>query len=86
MKVGLTPLTLPVSGFTRSGRPLEDIIQKKEELQQAKAEAEEALRCKAVDIADPQVVRDYANDLRGITTEVFHHWAKKLPQVLCGED
>ena len=42
------------------------LLQKKEELQQAKAEAEEALRCKAVDIADPQVVRDYANDLRGL--------------------
>ncbi len=45
---------------------IQALFQKKEELQQAKAEAEEALRCEAVEIADPQVVRDYANDLRGL--------------------
>jgi site-specific DNA recombinase len=42
------------------------LVQKKEELQQAKAEAEEALRYQAVDIIDPQVVREYVGDLRGL--------------------
>lgn len=45
---------------------IQALFQKKEELQQAKAEAEEALCFKAVDIAEPQVVRDYANDLRSL--------------------
>ena len=35
-------------------------------LTQACGLAEEALRCKVVDISNPQVVRDYANDLRGL--------------------
>ena len=42
------------------------LSQKKEELQQAKVEAEQRLCYKGVDIADPQVVRDYADDLRGL--------------------
>jgi DNA invertase Pin-like site-specific DNA recombinase len=42
------------------------LLQKKEELQQAKAEAEEALRYKAVVTADPGVVRDYVNDMRDL--------------------
>ena len=45
---------------------IQALFQKKEELQQAKADAEEALRYQAVDMADPQVVRDYVDDLRGL--------------------
>jgi DNA invertase Pin-like site-specific DNA recombinase len=45
---------------------IQALFQKKEELQQAKAEAEEVLRYKAVDIADPQVVREYVDDLRDL--------------------
>jgi len=39
---------------------------KKEELLQAKADAEEILHYKSVDMADPQVVQDYADDLRSL--------------------
>ena len=42
------------------------LSQKKEELLQAKADAEEILRYKSVDMADPQVVKDYADDLRSL--------------------
>jgi DNA invertase Pin-like site-specific DNA recombinase len=42
------------------------LSQKKEELLQAKAGAEEILRYKSVDMADPQVVQEYADDLRGL--------------------
>ena len=42
------------------------LLQKKEELQQAKAEAEEVLHYKAVDMADPRVVRNYVNDMRDL--------------------
>jgi len=42
------------------------LSQKKEELLQAKADAEEILRYKSVDMADPQVVQDYADDLRSL--------------------
>jgi len=45
---------------------IQALFQKKEELQQAKADAEEALRYQAVDMANPQVVRDYVADLRGL--------------------
>jgi hypothetical protein len=45
---------------------IQALFQKKEELQQAKADAEEALRYQAVDMADPQVMRDYVDDLRGL--------------------
>ena len=45
------------------------LSQKKEELLQAKAEVEETLRHKSVDTADPQVVRDYAIDLRNLLTK-----------------
>ena len=40
--------------------------QKKEKLLQAKADAEDILRYKSVDMADPQVVKDYADDLRNL--------------------
>jgi len=45
---------------------LRALSQKKEELLQAKTDAEEILRCKSVDMADPQVVKDYADDLRNL--------------------
>jgi len=40
--------------------------EEREELQQAKADAGEALRCQAVGIADPRMVRHYVGDLRGL--------------------
>jgi site-specific DNA recombinase len=45
---------------------IQALFQKKEELQQAKAEAEDALRYQAVDVADPQVMREYVDDLRSL--------------------
>jgi len=45
---------------------IQALFQKKEELKQAKADAEETLRYQAVDMADPLVVRDYVDDLRGL--------------------
>jgi len=43
---------------------IQALFQKKEELLQAKADAEEALRYQAMDMADRQVVLDYVDDLR----------------------
>jgi len=40
------------------------LSRKKEELLQANADAEEFLHYKSVDMADSQVVQDYADDLR----------------------
>jgi len=40
-----------------------------EELLQAKADAEEILRYNNVDMADPQVVQEYADDLRSLLTK-----------------
>ena len=37
---------------------IQALSQKKEELQQAKAETEENLNCEVMEMADPQVVRD----------------------------
>jgi len=45
------------------------LSQKKEELLQAKADAEENLHYKSVDMADPQVVQEYADDLRSLLTK-----------------
>ena len=45
------------------------LSQKKEELLQAKADAEEILRYKSMDMADPQVVQDYTDDLRSLLTK-----------------
>jgi len=45
---------------------IQALFQRKEELLQAKADAEETLRYQAVDMADRQVVRDYVDDLRGL--------------------
>jgi len=42
------------------------LSQRREELLKAKTEVEEILRYENVDIADPQVVQDYADDLRGL--------------------
>ncbi len=48
---------------------IKTLSRKKEELLQAKDEVEETLRHKSVDTADPQVVRDYAIDLRNLLTK-----------------
>ncbi|MCL0047861.1 recombinase family protein [Dehalococcoidia bacterium] len=45
------------------------LFAKKEELQQVKAEAEEALRYRTIELADPDVVRAYVKDLKGLLEE-----------------
>ncbi len=45
------------------------LFRKKEELQQAKAEAEAALQERAIQLADPNVVKAYVQDLRGLLEE-----------------
>ena len=45
------------------------LSQRKEELLRAKADAEEILRYNNVDMADPQVVQEYADDLRSLLTK-----------------
>ncbi len=45
------------------------LFAKKEELQQVKAEAEEALRYRTIELADPGVVRAYVKDLKGLLEE-----------------
>ena len=45
------------------------LFQKREELQQAKAKAEEALRYQTVEITNPQVVREYVEDLKTLLEE-----------------
>jgi hypothetical protein len=57
------------TGEFRSGElapRIEALFQKKEELQRAKTEAREALHYNAVDMVDPQVVREHVDDLRGL--------------------
>ena len=48
---------------------IKTLFAKKEELQQAKAEAEEALRYHTIEIADPYVVRAYVQDLKRLLEE-----------------
>jgi len=45
------------------------MFQKKEELQQARAEAEEALRDRTIELADEGVVKAYVEDLRALLEE-----------------
>ena len=45
------------------------LFQKKEELQQTKAEVEEALRYRTVELANPEVVRGYVQDLKRLLEE-----------------
>jgi site-specific DNA recombinase len=45
---------------------IQALFQKKEELQQAKADVEEALQYQAVEMAVPRVVQEYVDDLRGL--------------------
>lgn len=45
------------------------LFEKKEELQQAKAEAEEALRYRTIELANPEVVREYVQDLKKLLEE-----------------
>ena len=47
---------------------IKDVLEKKEELEKAKARAEEILRYEAADMADPEVVRNYVNDMRDLLT------------------
>ena len=42
------------------------LFEKKEQLQQAKAEAEEELRYRNIELADPAVVREYVQDLKAL--------------------
>ncbi len=42
------------------------LFQRKEDLQQAKVEAEEALRYRTVELADPKIVREYVQDLKSL--------------------
>lgn len=44
--------------------PIKTLLQKKEDLLQARAEAEEALRSQATELSDPAVVRAYVEDLK----------------------
>ncbi len=45
------------------------LFQKKEELQHARAEAEEALHSQTIELADPDVVRAYVKDLKQLLEE-----------------
>ena len=45
---------------------IQAIFQKKEEMEQAKAESEEILRSQAVDLADKRVVLEYVEDLKDL--------------------
>ena len=45
------------------------LFEKKEQLQRAKAEAEEALKCQKIELADPAVVREYVQDLKSLLEE-----------------
>jgi site-specific DNA recombinase len=45
------------------------LFEKKEQLQQARAEAEEALRYHTIELADPEVVREYVQDLKALLEE-----------------
>jgi uncharacterized protein YbaR (Trm112 family) len=45
------------------------LFEKKEQLQKAKAEAEEALKCQKIELADPTVVKEYVQDLKKLLEE-----------------
>jgi hypothetical protein len=45
------------------------LFQKKEDLLQARTEAEEALRSQAIELSDPSVVRAYVEDLKQLLEE-----------------
>lgn len=42
------------------------LFQKKEELEQARAEAEEALSCRRIELADHGVIKEYVQDLKAL--------------------
>ncbi len=48
---------------------IKGLFQKKEELLAARAEAEEALRCQMIELADPQIVQSYVKDLKQLLEE-----------------
>ncbi len=45
------------------------LLERKEQLQRGKAEAEEALRCQKIELADPTVVKEYVEDLEKLLGE-----------------
>ena len=49
--------------------PIKALFQKKEELLEARAEAEEALRCQTIKLADPEIVRGFVTDLKKLLEE-----------------
>jgi len=48
---------------------IETLFEKKAQLQQARAEAEEAFRYHTIELADPEVVREYVEDLKALLEE-----------------
>ena len=48
---------------------IKTLFQKKEELLEARAEAEEVLRCQTIQLADPEIVRGYVKDLKQLLEE-----------------
>lgn len=48
---------------------IQTLFEKKEQLERAKADVEEALSFNKVDVTDPQVIRLYADDLRNLLAE-----------------
>lgn len=62
------------TGEFRSGElapRIRTLLAKREELTRAKADAEEALQRRALDMADPSVVCAYVDDLRGLLGTSF---------------
>jgi len=62
------------TGEFRSGElapRIHTLLEKKEQLQQAKADAEEALSFNKADVTDPQLVHCYTDDLRNLLAESF---------------
>ena len=51
------------------GPRIKALFEKKEQLQQAKVTAEEALKCQTVELADPAVVQEYVQDLKALLEE-----------------
>ena len=48
---------------------IKTLFEKKDQLQQAKAETEETLRYYTIELADPEVVREYMQDLKTLLEE-----------------
>lgn len=48
---------------------IKELFEKKEQLQRAKIEAEETLKCQKIELADPAVVKEYVQDLKKLLEE-----------------